>query len=63
MYDPDGTWFPEGHGVEPDIKVPENPTQLAKGKDPQLLRAIEWIMQELEENPPKTPEPEPYEER
>ena len=63
MYDPDGTWFPEGHGVEPDIKVPENPTELARGRDTQLLRAIEWVMQELEENPPKTPKPESYEER
>ena len=63
MYDPDGTWFAEGHGVEPDIQVPENPTELAKGIDPQLIRAIEWVMQELEENPPKTPKPEPYEKR
>jgi tricorn protease len=63
MYDPDGTWFPEGHGVEPDIKVPENPTELSRGRDTQLLRAIEWVMQELEENPPKTPKPESYEKR
>ena len=63
MYDPDGTWFAEGHGVDPDIKIPENPTQLAKGKDIQLIKAIEWIKQELEENPPKTPKAEPYEKR
>jgi tricorn protease len=63
MYHPDGTWFEEGHGVEPDINVPEDPTELAKGNDTQLTRAIEWIMKELEENPPQTPQPEPYEKR
>ena len=41
MYDPDGTWFAEGHGVDSGIKIPENPTQLAKGKDTQLIKAIE----------------------
>jgi tricorn protease len=40
MYDPKGTWFAEGHGVDPDIEVPEDPTALAKGSDPQLERAI-----------------------
>ena len=36
MYDARGTWFREGVGVEPDIRVDENPTELAKGVDPQL---------------------------
>ncbi|MBS3807970.1 MAG: PD40 domain-containing protein [Bacteroidales bacterium] len=63
MYHPDGTWFEEGHGVEPDIPVEQNPTQLSEGTDVQLKKAIEWIMQELEENPPQTPEPEEYEKR
>jgi len=63
MYHPDGTWFEEGHGVEPDIPVEQNPTQLSGGTDVQLQKAIEWIMQELEENPPQTPEPEDYEKR
>ena len=41
MYNPDGTWFREGHGVEPDIAVPENLGMMAKGVDPQLMAAIE----------------------
>ncbi|HEY0356507.1 MAG TPA: S41 family peptidase, partial [Flavisolibacter sp.] len=41
MYNPDGTWFREGHGVDPDIAVPENLGMMAKGIDPQLQRAIE----------------------
>jgi tricorn protease len=26
MYNPDGTWFKEGYGVDPDIEVKEDPT-------------------------------------
>jgi tricorn protease len=40
MYNPDGTWFKEGHGVEPDIAVSEDLSAMAKGVDPQLERAI-----------------------
>jgi len=63
MYDPDGSWFEEGHGVEPDIQVMEDPTSLAEGTDTQLQKAIEWIKEELEKNPPETPQPEQYEQR
>ncbi|HMU69909.1 MAG TPA: S41 family peptidase, partial [Chitinophagales bacterium] len=44
MYYQNGTWFAEGHGVDPDIKVEEDLTSLAKGKDAQLERAIEEAM-------------------
>jgi tricorn protease len=40
MYNPDGSWFKEGHGVDPDITVPENLTQGAHGVDNQLESAI-----------------------
>jgi tricorn protease len=43
MFDPDGKWFREGHGVDPDIDVREDPAQLAKGIDNQLEKAIEEI--------------------
>jgi len=43
MYNPDGTWFQEGHGVDPDITVPEDLSMMAKGKDPQLEKGIEEI--------------------
>ena len=52
MYDPDGQWFKEGHGVEPDIEVPEDPAQLAKGIDVQLERGISEVMKLLAEHPP-----------
>lgn len=40
LYNPDGTWFKEGHGVDPDIEVEEDLGAMAKGIDPQLERAI-----------------------
>jgi tricorn protease len=57
MYDPDGKWFAEGHGVEPDIRVEEDPTALAKGTDPQLQRAIQEVMQRLKTHTPPPPRP------
>ena len=44
MYDPDGEWFKEGHGVDPDIEVIEDFEKLAKGTDAQLEAAIEEVM-------------------
>ncbi len=58
MYNPDGTWFKEGHGVDPDIEVPEDLTSMAKGKDPQIERALAEIKELLKKKEfirPKTP--------
>jgi tricorn protease len=62
MYDVRGNWFAEGVGVEPDIKVEENPTELAKGVDPQLERAISEAMTQLKTAPPAPARPK-YERR
>ncbi len=51
LYDPDGEWFREGHGVDPDIKVDEDAGQLAKGVDPQLEKSIKVILEKLEKEP------------
>lgn len=63
MYNPDGTWFPEGHGVEPDIEVNEDPSALAKGIDPQLKKAVEVLLEELKTAKPAHPAPPQPEER
>ncbi|MDP4262942.1 MAG: PDZ domain-containing protein [Bacteroidota bacterium] len=58
MYNPDGTWFMEGHGVDPDIAVPEDLSAMAKGIDPQLERAITEIKNLIKTKgytPPKRP--------
>jgi tricorn protease len=62
MFSPKGEWFAEGHGVEPDIAVSEDPTQLAKGSDPQLDRAIAEVMDRVAQAP-KPPARPPYEKR
>ena len=43
----------ENEGVTPDIEVEQLPAEVNRGIDPQLERAIEEILQMLEENPPK----------
>jgi tricorn protease len=63
MYLPDGVWFREGHGVDPDIEVPEDPVAVEQGRDPQLLRAVAEVMRQLEEGPPRVPARPTYENR
>ena len=63
QYNPDGTWFKEGHGVDPDIEVLEDPTTLSKGVDVQLEKAIEEVMRLHKLNPPVNPNQPPYEKR
>jgi len=43
----------ENEGVAPDIEVEQLPAEVNEGRDPQLDKAIEVILQKLEENPPK----------
>ncbi|MEM1070032.1 MAG: S41 family peptidase, partial [Planctomycetota bacterium] len=47
-YELDGTWGIEGHGVDPDIKVIDDPAKMVDGGDPQLDVAIEQMLKELE---------------
>lgn len=64
MYDPDGTWFKEGHGVDPDIEVVEDFESLAKGTDAQLEAAIEEVLRLLNSTDRfKVPERPAYEKR
>jgi tricorn protease len=63
MYNPDGTWFKEGHGVDPDIEVKEDPTALAKGIDPQIQKAIEQVMKDIQAKGPIQPKVPPMEDR
>jgi tricorn protease len=63
LYGPDGTWFAEGHGVEPDLRVENDPQSGAQGEDPQLQRAIEAMQQALEDDAPSPPARPPYEDR
>ncbi|WP_324720756.1 S41 family peptidase [Salinimicrobium sp. HB62] len=50
----------ENEGVAPDIEVEQLPKEVIAGKDPQLQKAIEVVMQQLKENPPKEVKRPPY---
>jgi tricorn protease len=63
MYDPDGKWFREGYGVDPDIEVPEDYTQLAKGIDVQLDRGVQEVMKQLQSKGSPIPKRPAYEKR
>jgi len=63
MYNPDGTWFREGYGVPPDIRVVDDPTLLAKGTDPQLKRAVEEVIKIIQKAEPIHPKRPDYEDR
>ncbi len=63
MYNPDGTWFKEGYGVEPDIEVPEDPSELAKGNDTQLQAAIRQVLESIKKKGPIHPPPPGKEKR
>ena len=48
-------WGLENHGAEPDVEVENAPQDYAKGIDPQLDKAIELAVADLEARPPHTP--------
>ena len=50
-YEIDGTWGIEGHGVDPDIEVIDDPALMVDGGDPQLDAAIKHMLAELERDP------------
>jgi len=52
-YTLDGKWFIENHGVDPDIEVDNLPPDEFKGKDAQLDKAIEFIMDKVVKEPVK----------
>ncbi len=50
----------ENEGVAPDIEVEQWPADVIKGRDPQLEKAIEVALKELEKNPQVAPKRPPY---
>lgn len=60
-YDIEGKeWIMEGHGVDPDILVDNDPAHEFLGHDAQLLRAIDEVMRELQFSTKTLPPPPPY---
>jgi len=53
FYTPEGEWEVENHGVAPDIEIEMDPRAWRQGRDPQLEKAVEVVMEALRKNPPK----------
>jgi tricorn protease len=63
IYDTKGNWIIEREGVSPDIEVIDDPAEFARGRDPQLERAIAEVLRELRTNPPVQPHRPKYADR
>jgi len=51
FYNLKGEWDVENHGVAPDIEVEYDPALVRGGHDPQLEKAVQVVMEELEKHP------------
>jgi tricorn protease len=55
LYGLDSKWLIENRGVAPDIVVDNTPDQVMAGHDPQLEKAIELVLKEMQEHPKQLP--------
>jgi len=53
---PDGRWIIEGHGVDPDIEVQNEPKSVLEGRDSQLERAIKEVLKRMKKDPKRLPD-------
>ena len=53
--DVDGSWVIEGHGVDPDIVVENDPKSVIAGHDPQLERAVLELVKKMDAEPMRLP--------
>jgi tricorn protease len=51
IYFPTGRWDVENRGVAPDVEVEFDPQAVRAGKDPQLEKAVELVLEQLKKNP------------
>ncbi len=63
IYSTNSQWIIEGHGVDPDIEVVDDPAAMARGGDPQLERAVAEVMKQLRKHPPAEVKRPPYPKR
>lgn len=55
-----GKWIAENTGIDPDIPVDARPDLIAKGQDPQLEKAVEYLMKEIQKGKAAIKEPTGY---
>ena len=63
FYGREGKWLVENHGADPDIFVDNDPGSAAAGRDLQMEKAIEVILEKIEKNPFRFPPRPPYPKR
>ena len=51
FYDEKSRWLVEGHGVDPDILLDNDPASASAGKDRQLEKAVEVLLKQIKERP------------
>jgi tricorn protease len=60
IWTPDEGFTVENEGVPPDIEVEQTPKEVIAGRDPQLEKAIEIVLEQLDQEPPAAPQRPPY---
>jgi tricorn protease len=60
FYGREGKWLVENHGADPDILLDNDPASVMDGKDLQLDKAIEVLLQKIKDEPFTFPPQPPY---
>ncbi|WP_456442809.1 hypothetical protein, partial [Caldithrix abyssi] len=62
IYDTDGKWVVENEGVAPDpgVEIDNDPVQMAKGYDAQLMKAVEYLLEQITKDPRSWPKHQPF---
>jgi tricorn protease len=60
FWTPHNAWEVENHGVTPDVEVELDPKAVRDGHDPQLERAVQVVLSDLEKNPIPAHHKPPY---
>ena len=53
FWTPDGKWEVENRGVPPDVEIEFDPKLWRQGRDPQLEKAVELVLEGLAKTPPR----------
>ncbi|MBI3684115.1 MAG: PD40 domain-containing protein [Acidobacteria bacterium] len=60
FWNPDGKWDVENHGTDPDVEVELDPKAWRQGRDTQLEKSIDVVVDLLRKNPPPVHKKPPY---
>ncbi len=60
IYSEKGEWVVENVGVVPDIEIDLDSAEMARGHDAQLMKAIEYLLQKIKDEPRPWPKHKPF---